>query len=132
MRFNIRDNRKKLLGALLFVAVSIAIVACFPEFERLTITQLSTPPVAASMVSDHIELTAGTGVIVEVEPVSGNSEPYNDSDDVELESGNLNIMRVMRGERFREFAITGVTSGSTHMRVLINGSCEQEILVTVR
>lgn len=120
------------VGKLYMIAVlSFTILACVPEFETLEMEQLSTPPVAGSVNSDGIELTSGTGVIVLVNPVSANSESYDSADNVELESSDSNIMRIYRGDQFREFGVVGCGPGKANMRIIINGSFERSIEVKI-
>ncbi len=126
---------KKVQNTALVVLLACAaflLGGCGPEFENIEITQLTTPPITTTIDSYQVDMTSGVGVIVFVDPVSGNSEPYESDDNVTLESEDLGVMRVYQGEKFREFGVVGCTPGTTNLRVLINGHHEKTIPVTVR
>jgi len=113
------------VGALIWVAAALS--ACDPSYDGLDMDVASAPPTSARVNDHEIRITSGTAVIVTVEPQSGNSVEYDESDEVELYSENSEILDVLPGQSDGEFAIVGVWPGETELVVEVNGHDEDHI-----
>ena len=132
MRAIIDRKRVLLVVSLLLVSVVISVlVGCNPKFKYLRITQLSTPPTPHYIMSDYMSLTAGSGVMIKVEPESKNSVEYDNDVHIELGAQDASIARVYPGINNREFAVVGLSPGDTVLRVVIEGSHKGDIAMNV-
>ncbi len=107
------------------------ITSCSPKFDYLKVSQLSTPPTPANVMSDYLSLTAGSGVMIKLSPVSSNSIEYDDTNYIEMGSSNNQILRVIPGRSYNEFAVVGISQGETTVRVTIDGKKQAELNAVV-
>jgi hypothetical protein len=108
-------------------SLCLALASCEPRYDHLGLDLESSPPVAISVASNHIEITSGVAVVVRVEPISGNAADYDDSADVELATEDPGVLDVVPGQTPREFALVGVWPGETRLIVTVDGSVVDHI-----
>jgi hypothetical protein len=109
-------------AAIVAVALSVfALGGCEPRYEQLDTHVESSPPTAVAVGNDEFRITSGVAVVITASPNSGSAVEYDDSDDLELISGDAEVLEVLPGQSDREFAIVGVWPGETELVVKVNG-----------
>jgi hypothetical protein len=101
--------------------IVLALSACGPRFDQLDMDVTSSPPAAVTVGPHQIDITSGVAVVVHAEPISSSPVEYEADDEVELLSGNTEVLEVLRGQTEREFAVVGVWPGETDLVVKVNG-----------
>lgn len=101
--------------------LAIALSACEPRYDQLDVDVTSSPPTAVTAESNAVELPSGVAIVVHARPISGSPVEYEEYDEVEIVSGNAEVLDVRRGQSDREFAIAGVWPGETDLVVKVNG-----------
>lgn len=104
-----------------------------PEYEELSFTELSTPPIGyyTYVGPERIELPSGILQAVEAEVEYG-GDRYLIGSFIDLDSRNENIFLVIPMKEKNQFLLIGRTPGQTCMNVTVNGEREECILVTVQ
>jgi hypothetical protein len=112
--------------------LSLASVACQPNYAGISIEPVSTPPTSVTVRPHLFELPVGVAVAISVRPRSSSNEPYHSNARVELVSLDRNIFDVKRRDDAREFVLVGVAPGETCVEVRIDGVPEECIDAVVR
>lgn len=105
---------------------------CSPEYDYLEVKQLTFPPTPIEVTTKRVSMAAGSGVMIELRPVSLSYEEYDNTVSVAVESENSKIARIIRGDYGTEFALVGVNPGTTNLRIFIEDEHEENMTVLVR
>ena len=116
---------------LLALGLTLGLAACQPDYGSLEIEVGSSPPLPVSIHDHDFQLPVGIAVLINVTPVSANSNNYVETDEVELSSDDRTILSVEPGPEARSFVLTGVKVGETCVQVYVNGGREECIPTTV-
>ncbi len=103
-----------------------------PEYEELSFTKLSTPPIGfiTYVGPDRIELPSGILQAVEAE-VEYEGDRYLIGSFIDLDSQNENNFVVIPMAKKNQYLLIGRNPGQTCMNVTVNGERKECILVTV-
>ncbi|MEZ4452792.1 MAG: hypothetical protein R3B09_25245 [Nannocystaceae bacterium] len=116
---------RTLLSSALLLAAAAGLTACQPDYGSLDISVESSPPVAVDIRDHSFEVPLGVAVLIKVEPISGNNNDYVETDEVELDSKDSDVLAVDPGSKARTFVLTGRAVGSTCVQVYVNGRAEE-------
>lgn len=92
-----------------------------PEYGGMTFALRTRPPLSVTLTPDEIRLPVGIAFLVKALPVSANDEDYTASDDMELSSSDISVLRVHEAGNITRVVLAGVREGRACMRVEING-----------
>ena len=113
------------------VVSSIVAGGCAPDFGRVELEPLSTPPVPVSVRGSRVELPAGVAVVVQAELQSDNARPYDENFTLDLLSQDRVVFTTYTREETNQFVLVGINPGETCMDVVIEGHVEGCVPVTV-
>ena len=91
-----------------------------PEFGELRVEQRSFPPLAVEVDDEQVVLPVGIALALKVKPVSGNRQKYTSNDELEFSSDNPSVMDAFQIDQTSEVIITGVRTGNSCLRVIVN------------
>jgi len=109
----------------------LALAACAPDYAYLDVDPVSTPPVFVDITDASITLPAGIAVVVKASPRSGNSEDYDENNQLDLISQDRDVLTTFRRDDPRQFVLAGVFEGETCVEVRIDGDVKDCIPVLV-
>lgn len=111
------------LSASLFASLvlgSLALAGCNAQ-DHIQVTEPTTPPIAAHVGEDGMQVPTGIAVGFTVVPYHGDSK-LDANKLVELRTDDATVMRVDPTPKSRRFVIYGVKEGQANVHVLYEGS----------
>jgi hypothetical protein len=141
---NLGDFKMSHLKHIYLRLAAVALVACFsasgckkekepeePEYDWLSITRMTDPPVQVQLASLPIVIMEGIGVIVHTRPMSSTSTHFERSASVVVKSMDNDVLRIIEGEQSRQFLFIGVSPGNAEIEVRVGGRSVDTLPVTV-
>jgi hypothetical protein len=123
-----KPARTPLLAALSLAAALTA--GCSPGFDRLDMSELTDPPLPATLLYERVEIAEGIAVGFIAAPMADGKELDEDIS-LDLTSEAPGVVGVAPSINPRTFVIYGVSRGSGSISVVLEGEVRGTIPVTV-
>ncbi|MFO0676687.1 MAG: hypothetical protein U0169_09140 [Polyangiaceae bacterium] len=112
--------RRSAFGAL-FLLAATSFLGCGSERVDIRSTNVSIPPLSASVVGGRISLVHGIAIRARISAFVGESESDEPESAYSVASADSNVVQVARGPFDKEYVFVGVREGRTTVTFYFRG-----------